>query len=208
MALKGKPVHSGPVLLVSSPRVKAAVRSPRRAARVLLAIVRGHWYKTIYRLLGIRFEAGRNLRVFGRLWIKGPGVVRFGDDVVIDMTVTPWTYEREAVIDIGDGTFINGAQFGCSRRIIVGPRSILAAVSIMDTNFHSTEIDRHNDDANVKMAPVCIGANVWIAAQAGVLPGTTIGDNSVVGFGAVCSGEYPANALIGSPRATVLRELE
>jgi len=207
MAPMGKPVHSDPVLLVSSPRVKAAVRSPRRAARVLLAIIRGHWYKTIYPLIGIRFEAGRNLRVFGRLWIRGPGLVRFGDDVVIDMTVTPWTYEADAVIDIGDRTFINGAQFGCSHRIIVGPRSILAAVSIMDTNFHSTEIGRHNDDAKVKSAPVCIGTNVWIASHAGVLPGTSIGDNSVVGFGAVCSGEYPANALIGSPRATVLRQL-
>jgi acetyltransferase-like isoleucine patch superfamily enzyme len=41
-----------------------------------------------------------------------------------------------------------------------------------------------------------------------VLQGTTIGDNSVVGFGAVCAGDYPANALIGSPRATVVRQLK
>jgi acetyltransferase-like isoleucine patch superfamily enzyme len=202
-----KPVHSGPVLVMSMPRVRKAVRSPRKAARVLLALARGHWYKAVYRLRGMRFEAGRNFRVFGKLSIKGPGVVRFGDDVVVGMTVTPWTYEADAVIDIGDGTFLNGAQFGCAHRIVVGPRSILAAVSIMDTNFHSTDIDRHDDGARVRTAPVVIGANVWIAARAGILPGTTIGDNSVVGFGAVCSGEYPANALIGSPRAAVLRQI-
>jgi maltose O-acetyltransferase len=61
----------------------------------------------------------------------------------------------------------------------------------MDTNFHSVEVERHGTTAYVKTAPVRIGANVWIGARAGILPGTTIGENSVVGFGAVCSGEYP-----------------
>jgi len=207
MAPTANPVHSGFVLAASIPRVRKAVRSPRQAVRVFLAIARGHWYKISYRVRGVRFEAGRNLRVFGTLSIKGPGLVRFGDDVVVDMTVTPWTHDPDAVIEIGHGTFLNGAQFGCRRRIVVGPRSILAAVSIMDTNFHSTDIERHEFDARVRTAPVHIGANVWIASRAGVLPGTTIGDNSVVGFGAVCAGEYPANALIAPTRATVLRQL-
>jgi acetyltransferase-like isoleucine patch superfamily enzyme len=195
------------VLVLSTTRFKAAVRSPRKAISVLCALAKGHWYKGAARLLGIRFYAGRNLRVFGTLWLKGPGIVRFGDDVVVDMIVTPWTYDRDAVIDIGDGTYLNGTQFGCGCSIAVGPRSILANASIMDTNFHSVDVDRHEPDAEVKSAPVHIGTNVWIAARAGVLAGTTIGDNSVVGYGAVCSGTYPANALIGSPRAIVVRQL-
>src|SRR5262245_31578915 len=142
MVPRANPVHSGAVFVASVPRVRKAVRSPRKAMRVCLALARGHWYKMSCRLRGVRFEAGRNLRVFGRLSIKGPGLVRFGDDVVVDMTVTPWTHDPDAVIDIGNGTFLNGAQFGCRRRIVVGPGSILAAVSIMDTNFHSTEVQR------------------------------------------------------------------
>jgi acetyltransferase-like isoleucine patch superfamily enzyme len=78
----------------------------------------------------------------------------------------------------------------------------------MDTNFHSTDVARHDPGAPVKSAPVRIGSNVWIGAHAGILPGTTIGDNSVVGFGAVCTGDYPANALIAGPRAVVLRPIE
>jgi acetyltransferase-like isoleucine patch superfamily enzyme len=187
--------------------VKNAIRSPWKTVAVLLALAKGRWYKASCRIRGVRFEAGRNLRVFGTLSIKGPGLVRFGDDVVVDMTVTPWTYDPLAVIDIGDGTYLNGTQFGCARSIVVGPRSILATVSIMDTNFHSTDVNRHETGAEVKTAPVRIGANVWIAARAGILPGTTIGDNSVVGFGAVCTGDYPANALIASPPATVVRQL-
>jgi acetyltransferase-like isoleucine patch superfamily enzyme len=185
-----------------------AVREPRKAVTVLFALAKGHWCKFSCRLRGVRFECGRNLRVFGTLSIKGPGLVRFGDDVAVDMTVTPWTYESSAVIDIGDGTYLNGTQFGCARSIVVGPRCILATASIMDTNFHSIDITRHEPGADVKIAPVRIGSNVWVAARTGILPGTMIGDNSVVGFGSVCSGEYPANALISSARATVVRQLK
>jgi acetyltransferase-like isoleucine patch superfamily enzyme len=186
----------------------AVARAPRKTLAVLVAIAKGRWCRVSCRLRGVRFEAGRNLRVYGRLSIKGPGRVRFGHNVVVHMRVTPWTYHTAAVIEVGDDTFLNGTQFGCFCNIVVGPRSILARASIMDTNFHSTAIDRHNPAAPVKVAPVRIGANVWIAAEAGILPGTIIGDNSVVGFGAVCSGEYPANVLIAAAPAGVVRPLE
>lgn len=187
----------------------AALRSPRRAARVLLALAKGHWCRLSCRIRGVRFEAGRNLRVFGSLSIRGPGLVRFGNDVVVDMLVTPWTYTREAIIEIGNGVFLNGARFGCASRIAVDADSMIGESSLLDTNFHSTSRSRrHDDSVSVRVAPVAIGANVWIAAGAGVLPGTRIGDNSVVGFGAVCSGEYPADAIIAAPRAEVIRRID
>jgi acetyltransferase-like isoleucine patch superfamily enzyme len=124
------------------------------------------------------------------------------------MAVTPWTYHRDAVIEVGAGTFLNGTQFGCAGRITIGPRCILARASIMDTNFHSTAADRHDPAAQVRVAPVRIGANVWIAAQVGILPGTAIGDNSVVGFGAVCSGEYPADVIVAAAPAAIVRRVD
>ncbi len=196
---------NGSTLLTTA---RAASRSPGKAVRVLMALARGRWCRLSCRLRGVRFECGRNLRVYGRLSIKGPGQVRFGDDVVVDMTVTPWTLERRALIEVGDGTFLNGTRFGCARLITIGAGSILARASIMDTNFHSVAPNRHDPDAPVTVAPVQLGRNVWIAADVGILPGTTIGDNSVVGYGAVCSGEYPSNALIAGPRAAVVRPLQ
>lgn len=187
----------------------SALHSPRKALRVLVALAKGHWCRLGCRIRGVRFEAGRNLRVFGSLSIRGPGLVRFGNDVVVDMVVTPWTYTTEAVIDIGHGVFLNGARFGCASRIAVGADSMIGESSLLDTNFHSTSRSRrHDDGVSVRVAPVVIGANVWIAAGAGVLPGTRIGDNSVVGFGAVCSGEYPADAIIAAPRAEVIRGID
>jgi acetyltransferase-like isoleucine patch superfamily enzyme len=129
--------------------------------------------------------------------------VRFGDGVRVGMTVTPWTHDPDAIIDVGDGTFLNGTRFGCRQSIRIGRRSIVAEASIMDTDFHSTRADRHNPDAPVRVAPVVLGENVWVAANVGILAGTTIGDNSVVGYGAVVRGTFPADVIIAGNPAKV-----
>ena len=55
--------------------------------------------------------------------------------------------------------------------------------------------------------PVHIGNNVWIGANAVVLPGVTIGDNSVIGAGSVVTKDIPANVIaVGNP-CRVLREI-
>lgn len=54
---------------------------------------------------------------------------------------------------------------------------------------------------------VHIGNNVWIGANATILPGVTIGDNSVIGAGAVVSKDIPANVLALGVPARVVREL-
>jgi acetyltransferase-like isoleucine patch superfamily enzyme len=124
---------------------------------------------------------------------------------MVSMHVTPFTYSRDAVITIGDGTFLNGTRFGCAQEITVGERCILADARIMDTDFHSLHADRHDPAAPVRVKPVHIADNVWIGAQAGILPGTRIGRNSVVSFGAVCSGRYRADAvIIGNPGEAVM----
>ena len=54
---------------------------------------------------------------------------------------------------------------------------------------------------------VHIGKNVWIGAGAGIVPGGKIGDNSVVGAGAVVTKDIPANVVaLGNP-CRVLREI-
>ena len=188
--------------------VRTAALRPGRALQVALALARGYWCRISCRIRGLRFTAGSNLRIFGKLSIRGPGTVLLGNDVVIDMTVTPWTYTREARIEVGDRVFLNGTRFGCADHISIGEDSMLGQASVLDTNFHSIGRERRHVGAPVRTAPVRVGANVWVAAQAGLLPGTVIGDNSVVGFGAVCSGSYPGNSVIAAPLAGVVRSID
>ena len=55
--------------------------------------------------------------------------------------------------------------------------------------------------------PIHIGNNVWLGAGVIVLPGVTIGDNSVVGAGSVVTKDIPANVVaVGNP-CRILREI-
>lgn len=55
---------------------------------------------------------------------------------------------------------------------------------------------------------VTIGEGVWIGFSSILLPGTTIGDNCVIGAGSVLSGNYPNNSLIGGNPARVIGPIE
>ncbi len=55
--------------------------------------------------------------------------------------------------------------------------------------------------------PVHIGRNCWLGAGVIVLPGVTIGDNTVVGAGSVVTKDLPSNVVaVGNP-CRVLREI-
>ena len=48
--------------------------------------------------------------------------------------------------------------------------------------------------------PVRIGRNCWLGAGVIVMPGVTIGDNSVIGAGSVVTKDIPANVVaVGNP---------
>src|ERR687884_376574 len=100
-------------------RVMRYQGNPVAAIREARAVLKGLWCRAWFRIRGVRFYAGRNLRIDGRLIIRGPGMVTVGDNVRFAMTVTPWTYNTKAVISIGDDSFINGTRFGCQLGITV-----------------------------------------------------------------------------------------
>jgi acetyltransferase-like isoleucine patch superfamily enzyme len=180
--------------------VRRARAQPLRAVAVARALAVGYLCRAVHRLLGRRLRAGRNLRVFGWLSVRGPGDVVLGDDVVIHGVATLWTYTPEARIVVGDHVNMSGTAFGCVKEIRIGRRCIIARAQIRDTDFHSLAANRWSPDAPVRVAPVHIGENVWISDRVAILPGTRIGDNSVVSFGALCGREYPANVVIvGNP---------
>lgn len=176
------------------------LQHPWQGFHYALALLKGYWYRAVLRMLGRRFRAGSRFRVFGRLSVRGSGEVIFGDNVAIWGRVNAWTYAPDARLVAGDDVMMSGTRFACARRITIGRGSILADASIYDTDFHSTRADRRSLDAPIRIARVEIGENVWVAAGAILLPGTTIGQNSVVGAAAVCMRSFPADkVIIGNP---------
>ena len=55
--------------------------------------------------------------------------------------------------------------------------------------------------------PLRIGENCWIGGGVVIVPGVTIGDNSVIGAGSIVTRDIPANVVaVGNP-CRVMREL-
>jgi len=56
-------------------------------------------------------------------------------------------------------------------------------------------------------APVHIGRDVWIGANAVILPGVTIGDGAVIAAGAVVTKDVPENTVAGGVPAKVIKSV-
>ena len=56
-------------------------------------------------------------------------------------------------------------------------------------------------------APVIIGANCWIGANATLLPGVTIGDFSIVAAGSVVTKSVPSGVLVAGNPAAIKKRL-
>ncbi|MGE3273401.1 MAG: DapH/DapD/GlmU-related protein, partial [Chloroflexota bacterium] len=59
----------------------------------------------------------------------------------------------------------------------------------------------------IASAPVTIEDRVWIGARAIILKGVTIGQDSVIGAGAIVTKSVPPRSVVVGPAARVIRSL-
>lgn len=82
--------------------------------------------------------------------------------------------------------------------VLMGPEVMLTAATY-DYNAGSPVTDQP-----MREADIVIGNDVWLATRALILPGTMIGDGSVVAAGAVVKGHFPPMVILaGSPAKVV-----
>ena len=90
--------------------------------------------------------------------------------------------------------------------ITVGDYTMLAPNVVLATAGHPILPSLREKGYQYNL-PIKIGRNCWLGAGVIVLPGVTIGDNTVVGAGSVVTKDLPANVVaIGNP-CRVLREI-
>lgn len=83
---------------------------------------------------------------------------------------------------------------------MVGPR-----VSFY-TAGHPTDAEIRNEALEFGL-PITVKDNVWIGGNVVILPGVTIGKNSIVAAGAVVTKDVPDNVIVGGNPARVIREI-
>jgi acetyltransferase-like isoleucine patch superfamily enzyme len=98
-----------------------------------------------------------------------------------------------------------GVRIGAGNEIIVGDSCMIASNAYLtDSDWH----DIYNRISIGKTAPVKIENNVWIGDSAIVCKGVTIGENSIVGAGAVVVDDVPANCVAAGNPARVVKQLD
>jgi len=108
-------------------------------------------------------------------------------------------------IRVGKGVFINhDCEFMDRGGITIGDGALIGPkVNLITINHPEDPEQRHSTWS----APITIGKNVWICVATTILPGVTIGDNSIVAAHAVVSRSVPPNSLVAGVPAKVIRPI-
>ena len=103
---------------------------------------------------------------------------------------------------LGSDVFIGRAStLGANLEITVGAGTQIAhQVTLIDTDHRFDQTEKPLLQQGQVTAPIHIGCQTWIGANAVILKGTTIGDHCVVGAGAIVTREVPsATVTVGNP---------
>ena len=108
-------------------------------------------------------------------------------------------------LKIGKYVFINsGCRFQDQGGITIGDGALIGHNVVMATINHGLAPEKHGDNIP---APIVLGRNVWIGANATILPGVTIGDNAVIAAGAVVTKDVPANVVVAGVPAKIMKSV-
>lgn len=113
---------------------------------------------------------------------------------------------------VGDVMIGNHTRIGLHNTVI-GPVTIgnhvnlAQGITITALNHNFEDTDKRIDEQGISTDPVTIEDDVWIGANAVVLPGVRIGNHSVVAAGAVVTKDVPPHSLVAGVPAKVIKQI-
>lgn len=111
-------------------------------------------------------------------------------------------------LTIGDDVAINDdCGIYCFERITIGARTEFGPRVMIYDHDHDFRCDGGLKAGKYRTAPVTIGQDVWIGANAVILRGSTIGDGCVIGAGCVVKGVVPPGMVLTQKRMEELRPI-
>ena len=113
---------------------------------------------------------------------------------------------------VGDVTIGDYTRIGIHNTIIgpvcIGNHVNLAqGITITALNHNFEDTSKRIDEQGISTKPVVVGDDVWIGANAVVLPGVTIGSHCVVAAGAVVTKDVPDHTLVGGVPAKIIKNI-
>ena len=113
---------------------------------------------------------------------------------------------------VGDVVIGDYTRIGLHNTIIgpatVGSHVNLAqGITVTALNHNFADLNKRIDEQGITTNAVTIEDDVWIGANAVVLPGVTIGNHCVVAAGAVVTRDVPPHSLVAGVPAKVIKQI-
>lgn len=167
-----------------------------------------------------KIEYGCQLVTYGKIFIRGTGKIRIGNNVTItscretnpiggDTKTILYAKEKSEII-IGNNCGIsNSAIVSLDKIVIEDDVMIGGSCKLYDHDFHSIYYEERMKDptGNVKSAPILIKKGVFVGAGTIILKGVTIGEKSVVGAGSVVTKNIPAGEVWAGNPARFIKKI-
>lgn len=130
------------------------------------------------------------LNTKGNFWIKPPFYCDYGYNITIG---------KDVMLNYGC-VILDVCPVNIDDFTMIGPSTHIY------TACHSLNAEERKNYVEFGK-PVTIGKNVWIGGHCTILPGITIGDNSIIGAGSVVTKNIPANVIaVGNP-CKIIKEI-
>lgn len=108
-------------------------------------------------------------------------------------------------ITLGKNVFVNACcHFQDHGGIVIGDGCQIGHNVVFATLNHGLSPD---DRRHTYPSPICLGCNVWVGSNVTILPGVTVGDNSVIAAGAVVAHDVHPNTIVGGVPAKFIKNI-
>ena len=91
-------------------------------------------------------------------------------------------------------------------KVTFGDNVFIAPNCVFSTAGHAIDSEQRNRGLEIAL-PITVGDSVWIGANVSVLPGVTIGSNTVIGAGSVVNKDIPDGVIACGNPCRVIRKI-
>jgi len=97
-------------------------------------------------------------------------------------------------------TILDGATVSFGDNVFIAPNCVFS------TAGHPIDVEQRNAGLEIAL-PITVGDNVWIGTNVSVLPGVTIGSDTVIGAGSVVNKDIPDGVIAAGNPCRVIRKI-
>ena len=110
-------------------------------------------------------------------------------------------------ISIGENFYTNhNVTILDGAKVTLGDNVFIAPNCVFSTSGHAIDSEQRGRGLEIAW-PITVGDNVWIGANVSVLPGVTIGSDTIIGAGSVVNRDIPSGVIAAGNPCKVIRKI-